>query len=128
MHGPGSLETVKQDSAFGFPVHLRKYQHQNQEPQHHHGHEQTGCRMGFLGPAQVVPVFQKQGPDPDAENQTGQSQDRIQIPAGQAQQRPPGTSQKYQGPDHGKHAQYKSHKRGRPGSGPEVLERQGRGQ
>ena len=58
-----------------------------------------------MGSAQVVPVFQEPGADKDADHQTRKTQNRVPVPAGQAQHGPPRASQKNQGPDHGKCSQ-----------------------
>ncbi len=65
-----------------------------------------------VGPAQAVPVFNEEHPDTNPGDEPQEAHHGVQVAAGQAQERPPGTAEEDQCADHGEDAEEKADDRG----------------
>ena len=78
--------------------------------------------------AEVVALSKEESPDPDSASQSDQTGNGIAVTARQAQQSTPGTAEKNQRSDHGRHAQNKSCQRRRAAPRFEFARSQGGGE
>ncbi len=128
MQRSRTLHTVKEHPALGLAGYLGEDQHEQQQARHEERQHPARRGVGPLGASEIVPPFQEQRPDPDAEAKAQQTENGIAVAACQTERRPPGASQKNERPDHGENAEYKADDRRGAESGAELPEEGGRRQ
>src|SRR4030042_2500163 len=105
LRGAWTLDAVEEDPALTLSLDLGVKEYQGKKPQHDQRQEPSYRGVGLLRTPQVIAAPEKPSADPDAGDETEDTEDGIPIAACQTQHGPPRAAQEDQGPDQGKGTQ-----------------------
>ena len=128
MYGAGAFEGIEEHAALVLSLHLRIEQEQGQQGQHDAGQDKPAHLALALAAAQREALAEEERADAHADDQTGQTEKRVGVPAGEPHDDAPRAAQKDQRADGRHHAQQQADDGRGAAARPVFAAKQGRAQ